>query len=215
MITDDIPFGDEPVGLYCNMPYRPLYLTGKHGLEHGLFAIVNAEDYDWAAQWSWRAVSSQVYSQRGKVKWYAYRAVRIGGRGGRSVNVWLHKELLLRAKGAPPSPKHIIGDHMNGNSLDCRVHRRDGWRDNLRWATVQMNNSNYNGFFAKQLRLYFGRRDEERLTRFQERGHYGPPTTIGSAEDGTGSLAPLLDTGQRHQDHTPSSGSAGIGECPF
>ena len=58
--------------------------------------------------------------------------------------MWLHKEVLKRTGVLPPTPLHRIGDHKNGNRLDNR-------RDNLRWATPQMNAMNTHGFITKQM----------------------------------------------------------------
>ena len=60
--------------------------------------------------------------------------------------LWMHKIVLLRAVGPPPTPAHRIGDHLDGNTLNNR-------RDNLRWATPQMNARNIHGFAVKQLSL--------------------------------------------------------------
>lgn len=125
------------------VPYRPIYLddTGQ------LFAIVDEIDYAWAVQWRWRPVWSK---DRGRAhhkrKAYATRSFRIGGRGGRCVSLYLHKEILKRTGKMPPTAAHIIGDHLNGNSLDCR-------RCNLEWETPSGNRENYNGYAALQIRM--------------------------------------------------------------
>jgi hypothetical protein len=75
----------------------------------------------------------------------------------RTVNIWLHKEILLRAKGPPPSKSATIGDHINGYSLDCRRH-------NLRWSTASENRRNLFGSASHQLQLGFKRVEPRHLT---------------------------------------------------
>lgn len=138
--------------------YRPIYLddTGM------LFAIVDDIDYHWAQQWRWRATYSKNRNNpKHKKKAYATRSARIGGRGGRNVTLYLHKEVLKRTGKMPPTARHIIGDHQNGESLDCR-------RGNLEWATPQQNYENYNGYAAKQIRMAVVFASPERLVT-QER----------------------------------------------
>jgi hypothetical protein len=91
-----------------------------------IFALVSPEDYAFSTQWRWKW-----NWDRTKQKRYAIRCVR---QRGRNVTIYLHKEICSR-KGAPPSEQHHIGDHLNGESLDCR-------RDNLDWATKSMNRRN-------------------------------------------------------------------------
>lgn len=124
------------------LPYRPIYLddTGE------LFAIVDEIDYAWAVQWKWRVKFSKDRSNGRPLKAYATRSGRIGGRGGRNVSLFLHKQILQRTGEMPPTSAHIIGDHKDGNSLNCR-------RGNLRWATPQQNRENFNGYHAKQIRM--------------------------------------------------------------
>jgi hypothetical protein len=49
-------------------------------------------------------------------------------------NLFLHREILLRAEGPPPDPSWV-GDHINGDTLDNR-------RCNLRWASKSLNAQN-------------------------------------------------------------------------
>lgn len=135
----EIPWGLEETveGPASKLSYLPVYLSG-HGGSH--FAVVDEEDFIWASRWRWQAKPSK----NGK-KIYACRVTTYEGR---RMSVFLHKQICLRAHGMPPSPSHIIADHMNGNSLDIR-------RSNLRWATPSENRQNYNGVYALQLRLDF------------------------------------------------------------
>lgn len=110
------------------------------GREYELVALLSVEDYDWAVeQGNWFVTHGKKALQHRK-SGYAVRSTIGGGL------LWLHKEVLLRAVGPPPTPRHIIGDHMNGVRLDCR-------RPNLRWATHKMNAINTGGFITKQMEL--------------------------------------------------------------
>jgi hypothetical protein len=93
-----------------------------------VFALVSPEDYEWASQWRWGWVWD-----RTKTKRYARRTPR--GPGQASQTIWLHKAVLNRSGKVQPSEAHTIGDHGNGESLDCQ-------RDNLEWATKSMNRRN-------------------------------------------------------------------------
>lgn len=138
-----------------------MYLHGREAEERGLYVTLDAIDYDWAMQWRWGAKRSQDRGNpKHKVKWYAYRKTTISGR---DLSIFLHKEVCFRAWGLPPTKKHIIADHLNGQSLDC-------WRTNLDWATPSQNRMNYNGFYALQLRFCFNSGNSSRLERLQVRG---------------------------------------------
>lgn len=104
---------------------------------NGLCAIVDAEDYWWACKWRWKDHPSN--SKDGRVpKHYACRTTNEGGmvvNGGSIIRIYLHKAILQRKQPIPPSPLHTIGDHEDGDSLNCR-------RYNLSWATPSMNAKN-------------------------------------------------------------------------
>lgn len=89
-----------------------------------IYATVSFEDYDWALTWRW-----QITWDRHKRKAYATRST---WDGTRRVKLYLHKEILKRTGKVPPSKRHTMGDHGDGNSLHCE-------RDNLEWATPGMN----------------------------------------------------------------------------
>lgn len=96
-----------------------------------LFCLVDEIDYVWAMKWKWGFRRDR----HGK-KYYATRNTHYAG-DRRTVTVYMHKEIVKR-KGPPPSDKHTMGDHGDGNSLDNR-------RDNLDWATPSMNSHNRKG----------------------------------------------------------------------
>ena len=91
----------------------------------GIFATVSDEDYQWALRWKW-----QITWDRHKRKAYATRSTT--GPGQRRYKLYLHKEVLLRTMKLPPSDRHTMGDHGDGNSLNCE-------RWNLEWATPSQN----------------------------------------------------------------------------
>jgi hypothetical protein len=113
---------------------RRLYL----GPAAEVFCVLDDQDYAWASRWNWNFV----FNRSGK-KMYAARSTRLHGRKGKQTRLYLHKEILKRTGQAPPSKKHHIGDHLDGDSLNNR-------RANLIWATVQENNRNRFGARARQ-----------------------------------------------------------------
>lgn len=113
---------DWPIDIPTPKP-RQIFLNA----DCGIFALVSEADYQWAIQWrwSWRW-------DRTKQKRYA---TRTGYRDGRDVTLYLHKEILNRSDKKQPTEAHTIGDHQNGESLDCQI-------ENLEWATRSMNRKN-------------------------------------------------------------------------
>ena len=101
----------------------------------GMSALVDEIDYHWAIKWRWSPKPS-----RSRHKFYAYRTV--GNRPAKR-SLFLHVAIMWRTGICQPV-NHIIVDHRNGNSLDCR-------RDNLRWATLSMNRRNIDGRFPNDL----------------------------------------------------------------
>jgi hypothetical protein len=113
-------------------PAIPLMCIGK---TYEIEVLLSPEDYDWAVrQGNWFITSDKT---TGDHKGYACRHLGSGF-------MWLHKEVLKRDFQLPPTPRHTIGDHGNGN-------RRDNRRRNLRWATHQMNARNTHGFIHQQI----------------------------------------------------------------
>jgi hypothetical protein len=90
-----------------------------------IYVVVSDEDYQWALQWKW-----QITWDRHKRKVYATRSTQEGGY--RRIKYYMHKEILARKDILPPTKKHTMGDHGDGESRNCQ-------RYNLSWATPSMN----------------------------------------------------------------------------
>lgn len=92
-----------------------------------VWAAVDEEDYLFFVQWRWHPVPNS----RGK-KLYLRRSV---GRAETSRPLYLHVAIHRRREIIPPTRKHTMVDHIDGDSLNCR-------RENLRWATPRFNRMN-------------------------------------------------------------------------
>lgn len=110
------------------------YLIAYEGKTQHQIAI-DADDLNWAMNWTWFIKRSRPKKNGSEHKAYAYRTGR-DERGVRT-SLWLHKEICKRVHGKPPR-RRPIADHKNGDSLWCR-------RDNLRWASPKENRKNIHG----------------------------------------------------------------------
>lgn len=154
-------FNDAFEPIECSaLPYGMIWLDPMRDL----YAIVDLVDLAWAQQWTWNVVQSKSGPRRTE-KFYARRVVSMltGPDGAREssrkvYSIWLHKEILLRAVGPSQRRSATIGDHINGNSLDCR-------RSNLRWSTSSENRRNLFGSATHQLRLGFKRVEKRHRTK--------------------------------------------------
>lgn len=151
-------FASFPDGYFCGDPFCPAFASSRAALNEAFsrasnpfdlhtppdleprrlwlddrehrFCILDPEDYAWAIRWRWGAKPNS----RGR-KFYAYRAKtwRVGGEK-RVQSEYLHVEIMRRVE-PPPTPRHTMVDHINGNSLD-------NCRDNLCWVTPRQNARN-------------------------------------------------------------------------
>lgn len=103
------------------------------------WAVVDQDDYDWAIRyrWNWARKRNGLYMRRGVSLYNA------GQRAG-TKTVYLHIEVMKATGIEPPSPDHLLVDHRDGDTTNCR-------RRNLRWATYEMNGKNKLGKFSSEL----------------------------------------------------------------
>lgn len=109
-----------------------------------LWALVDRADYQFLIQWRWSPKFS-----RGAKKFYLRRNVQVGIKSCRvQKTLFLHTAVMQRMGCIPPTEKHILVDHINGDGLDCR-------RANLRWATHSMNRRNVKGRDSETLHFRY------------------------------------------------------------
>jgi len=99
--------GDSPESS-CQLPTTPAH-SSLISLTQGLFAIVDADNYEWLNQWKWYA------HKRGNT-FYARRSKYIGGGAkNRKYKTILMHRIILKAKDGQDT------DHINHNGLDNRL----------------------------------------------------------------------------------------------
>lgn len=128
------------------------------------YAIVDAIDYPYLAQFRWSLHSVKVGGEGRSTKRYLRRCVStfhgpdgeqyvspihghvVRNRNRTQKNVFLHQEVMERKGDKPPTPRHVIIDHIDRDSMHCRRH-------NLEWETKSGNARNSrNGKSQKVLR---------------------------------------------------------------
>jgi hypothetical protein len=116
-------------------------------LTRGLFAIVDAEDYEWLSRYKWYAGAAPR-----KRTFYARRS-RPGGR------IELMHRMIMRP------PKGKVVDHINGNGLDNR-------RCNLRVCTQGENAQNRRRHWGRSSRFMgVSRCGKKWQAKFRHKGH--------------------------------------------
>lgn len=105
--------------------------------------LVDQEDMVYFTQYLWS------YKRSPNGKMYFKRAVSLYDLTGRcgAESIYLHIEILTRAKGPMPTRRRCIADHLDGNSLNNR-------RDNLEWVTKRQNNQNRFGQSYYQRKMF-------------------------------------------------------------
>ena len=106
-----------------------------------VWAVVDEIDYHYFVNWLWSPKWS-----KGHTKVYLRRNVQTGTKkdGRIQQTLFLHVAIMKRTGIQPPSPLHVIVDHRDSDSMNCK-------RSNLRWATHSMNCKNRNGQYAYDL----------------------------------------------------------------
>lgn len=107
-----------------------------------IYSVVDEDDYLYFNKWRWlpkqsRCRVNKFYLRRAKTTWK-------NGIKGKTLNLYLHIEIMKRTGIVPPSKAHCLIDHRDGNSLNCR-------KSNLRWATHAMNVKNKHGLYGHDL----------------------------------------------------------------
>lgn len=112
------------------------------------YAIVDQEDYEWLIRDGhlWNVNWKRSQRGRGPLKPYMRRAIGVNANGERlhTFTLYLHQAIVDRMGLVAPSKMHVLIDHRNGNSLDCR-------RANLRWVTHSQNSKNVYGSHSHEL----------------------------------------------------------------
>ena len=93
--------------------------TKRIPLTKGLFAVVDADDYDFLSRWKWYAVAGHRTS-------YAIRAQSLPG--GKQIKIFMHRLLL-------ETPPGMVSDHIDCDGLN-------NTRGNLRVVTTRQNQMN-------------------------------------------------------------------------
>ena len=113
-----------PDGKRCRPPKPPNDQIRYIPLTRGLYAIVDAQDYEKLSQYKWHAQSDE-----GRKTVYAARTISCRENGRRrSRAVLMHREIMKTLKG-------MVVDHINGNGINNR-------RCNMRNCTQFQNTHN-------------------------------------------------------------------------